>query len=64
MYNWSTQTDELKKDKNKYTTWKLEQMVNFGLDGQKLNRRDLEKYWDQIQIDPSRRKLLAVLLGK
>jgi len=36
MYNWSVDTKQLKKDKKKYTVWRLEQMVNFGLDGKKL----------------------------
>jgi hypothetical protein len=35
MKNWSVDVNELKKDKGKYAVWKLEQMVNFGLDGKK-----------------------------
>ena len=31
--NWSTNTDELKKDKDRFLIWKLEQLINFGLDG-------------------------------
>ncbi|MBI4039880.1 hypothetical protein HY389_00810 [Candidatus Daviesbacteria bacterium] len=64
MYNWSTQIEELKKDKGKYTIWKLEQMVNFGLNGDKLDQRELERYWEQIKIDPDKRKFLALILGK
>ena len=42
MKNWPVDVKELKKDKRKYTVWKLEQMVNFGLDGKK-QRRGIEK---------------------
>src|SRR3989338_2755671 len=42
MYNWSTDVGELKKDPKKYTIWKLEQMVNFGLNGEKLSKVDLK----------------------
>ncbi len=62
MYNWSTDTAQLQKDPKKYAIWKLEQMVNFGLDGKKIQESDLRKHWDQIQIDPARRAFLKVLL--
>jgi hypothetical protein len=64
MYNWSTQIEELKKDKKKYSIWKLEQMVNFGLNGDKLDQGELKRYWEQIKIDPDRRKFLALILDK
>ncbi len=62
MRNWSTDTTELKKNPEKYAIWKLEQMVNFGLQGEKLDRQLLNKYWDRISIDPSRRQYLRHLL--
>lgn len=62
MYNWSTDEEELKKDKEKYSIWRIEQMVNFGLDGEKIKREDLEKYWSKINIDLDRRKFLSLLL--
>ncbi len=63
MYNWSVDTAELKKDKNKYAIWRLEQMVNFGLNGGKLNRRQLKKYWPFLNLDAKRKKFLSMLLG-
>ncbi len=62
MYNWSTDNQELTKDREKYAIWKIEQMVNFGLGGEKLNEKDLKKYFLKINIDPSRRKFLHLIL--
>jgi hypothetical protein len=62
MYNWSTDTKKLSKDPEKYTIWKLEQLINFGLDGQKLNLKELKKYWNQLNIDPLYKKYLHFLI--
>ena len=62
MYNWSVDVKILKKDKRQYAIWKLEQMVNFGLNGQRVKISDLKKYWADIHIDPDRRKFLNLLL--
>lgn len=62
MYNWSVNEKELKKDKRRYAAWKLEQMINFGLNGKKISALLLKKYWNSITIDPARRKFLALLL--
>lgn len=62
MYNWSTDERQLLKNREKYTIWKLEQLVNFGLGQEKINRRDLDKYFNKIEIDPARRRFLNLLL--
>jgi len=62
MYNWSVDTIELKKDKKQYAVWRLEQMVNFGLDGKKISRKDLKKYWTKLTIDRAKKRYLAMLL--
>jgi hypothetical protein len=62
MRNWSTDTEVLEKDPETYAVWKLEQQVNFGLDGEKIQEAALRKYWDRLQIDPARRAFLSVLL--
>lgn len=64
MYNWSVNTTELKKDKEKYTIWRLEQLINFGLNGEKLSTKLIKKYWDKLKIDPSYRKVLKFWLWK
>lgn len=60
MYNWNVNTSKLKKNPEKYTIWKLEQSINFGLDGQKLKVSELKKYWTKLSIDPQRKKLLEM----
>ena len=62
MRNWSTDTKKLQNDPEAYAVWKLEQLVNFGLDGEKIDEKELRKYWDRLEIDPSRRAFLHVLL--
>lgn len=62
MYNWSTDEKQFKKYKEKYSIWKLEQMVNFGLGGKKLKADLLKKHWKQINIDPYRRQFLKSIL--
>lgn len=62
MKNWSTNTKKLRKDKEKFTIWKLEQMVNFGLGKKKIKRSELKKYWNVIDIDPLKRKFLSLFI--
>lgn len=63
MYNWSTDTEQLqKKDPNGYAIWKLEQLINFGLAGEKIQLSQLKKYWPKLQIDPARRKFLELFI--
>lgn len=62
MHNWSTDTTQLKKNPEKYKIWKLEQLINFGLNKEKINKKDLKKNWDNITIDPSRKKFLHLML--
>ena len=56
MYNWNVDTTQLKKDKNQYAIWKLEQMVNFGLNGKKLSMTDLKKHWPKLNLDLKKKK--------
>ncbi len=62
MKNWSTDTTELEKDPEAFAIWKLEQLINFGLDGEKLKMSDLKKYWDVLNIDPFKKNFLATFL--
>lgn len=62
MYNWSTDTKTLSKYPEKYAVWKLEQLINFGLNGQTLNLKELKKYFNQLHIDPQKKKYLSFLL--
>lgn len=62
MYNWSTNEEILKCNPTKYAIWKIEQMVNFGLNGERIKVTDLKKYWPRLALDPARRKFLELLL--
>ena len=62
MRNWSTDTKELEKTAEKFSIWKLEQLINFGLDGAKINLIDLKRYWGKIVIDPVKRKFLSMFV--
>jgi len=62
MYNWSINLEELKKDPEKFLIWRLEQTINFGLNGKKLDKNLVKKYWNKIRIDPARKKFIKLLL--
>ncbi|GIW66747.1 MAG: hypothetical protein KatS3mg095_0645 [Candidatus Parcubacteria bacterium] len=65
MKNWSVNLRELKKDKEAYKIWRLEQLINFGVDKEKLSKKDLLKYLSRLNIDPYKKKLLElVIYGK
>jgi len=62
MYNWNTDVKELKKNKEAYSIWRLQQLINYGLDGARLNKRLLKKYWHKLRLDPDKKKYLQFLL--
>ena len=64
MYNWSVDEQALKKNPAQYTRWRLEQLINFGLNGEKINERELLEHFSELNIDLDRRKLLALLLNE
>lgn len=63
MYNWSTNTEELKKDPERYAKWRLEQLINFGLGGERLDESSVRKYWGELRLDTGRRRFLSILLN-
>lgn len=64
MYNWSTNTEELKKDPERYAKWRLEQLINFGLGGERLEESLVRKYWSVLRLDEARKRFLSILLNK
>lgn len=62
MYNWSVDTTELKKDKKQYAVWRLEQMVNFGLGEEKINGKEIKKYWNILDLDRDKKNYLKTIL--
>lgn len=62
MHNWSVDTKELKKDPKRFAIWRLEQLINFGTDGEKISEEDLRRYWDELTLDQAKRQFLGFLL--
>jgi len=55
MYSWSVDEEKLKRENPKeYKIWREVQLINYGLRGEKLDRKILLKNWGEIkpQIDP------------
>ena|SRR3990167_2083690 len=63
MYNWSVDETAMKKaDPEGYEIWRLEQMINWGLDGERLNEKLVRKYWGRLYLDSPTRAYLEHLL--
>ena len=64
MYNWSVDEKYLKKFPKKYKLWKLEQMLSYGLDGEKLDKEEVIANWDYLKkrLDPKRKDFIEYLL--
>lgn len=63
MYNWSVDEKAMKKaDPEGYKIWRLEQMINWGLGGEKLDKGLLRRYWGRISLDPIKKKYIKFLL--
>lgn len=63
MHNWSVDEKAFKKaDPEGYKIWRIQQLINYGLDGEKLSRKEVKKYWHKLYLDPTTKKFLAFLL--
>lgn len=66
MYNWSHIDEEAMKRENpeKYRLWRLTQMINYGLDGEKLDREEVKAAWPAIkdEVFPTHRRYMEYLL--
>ncbi len=62
MQNWSVDTTELQKDPEQYALWRLEHLVNFGLGGERIDQKELRKYWGKMNLDPNKKNYLTMLL--
>lgn len=66
MRNWSVDENFLRKYPKEYKLWKLEQLLSYGLDKEKLDKDDVINNWDYLKkrLDPARRRFLEFLLWK
>ncbi|MEO0228343.1 MAG: hypothetical protein ABIL70_09890 [candidate division WOR-3 bacterium] len=65
MYNWSVDEKKFKKeDPEGYKIWRLIQLINYGTAGEKIEEKEVRKYWSKIKdrIDPLYREFLELLL--
>lgn len=65
MYNWSIDEEKFKKENpEEYRLWRLTQLINYGLDGEKLDRDEVKKAWPKIKdrLDPNTKVFLEYLL--
>lgn len=62
MKNWSTNVLLMQKDAEKFSTWRLEQLINFGLGKEKINLIELRRHWNEIKIDPFKKKFLVLFV--
>jgi hypothetical protein len=62
MYNWSTDTTRIAKNSTTYEKFKLENMINFGLNNGKISLKLLKKHWDILVIDTDKKKYLKKLV--
>jgi len=62
MYNWGINTSRLKRKPSDYQKWKLEQMINFGLGDEKIDKHQLKKHFSSLDIDEKKKDFLKMLL--
>jgi len=64
VQNWSVDENYLKKFPKKYRLWRLEQLISYGLDGEKLDRKEVIANWDWLKkrLDPERKELIEFFL--
>ncbi len=50
MFNWTVDEQYFKnKSPQKYEQWRMLQLINYGLDGEKLDKNKLKKFWPKIK---------------
>jgi len=62
MYNWSVDLKKLGTTSQEAKIWRLEQAINFGLNNQKLDKTSVKRFWQQLRLDPQRKRFLKLLL--
>lgn len=63
MYNWSVDIAKLKKHPKEFKIWKLEQLINFGLGKEKLDKSEVKKNLKNLRVDPNKKKFLKFIFG-
>lgn len=61
--HWSVDEKALVKHPTEHAKWKLEQRINFGVGEEKINEKELRAHWNELDLDPHKRKALALALN-
>ena len=62
MYHWSVDTARLKQNPQEYEKFLLEQRINFGLNKHRLSLNKLKKHWNNLVIDPDKKRYLKAIV--
>ena len=62
MYNWNIDIKSVDKKSRKFIIWRLNQLINFGLNGDRLNLKMVKKYWNNLSLDTKRKKFLSYII--
>ena len=62
MKNWSHTIEKFDNNSTEREIWRLEQLINFGLDGEKISLVLLKKHMSSLKIDSNKKKYLLFLL--
>ena len=65
MKNWNTDPTKFKSPKQK-RLWELSQLINYGLEGKRLEAKELIENWADLKplLDPERARMLEYILWK
>lgn len=59
---WDYDTTEYQKQAQADPKWHLERLINYGLGDEKLDKKMLEKYINELRIPDEKRAFLELLL--
>ena len=59
---WDYTKEEYEKQKKADPVWHLERLINYGLRGEKIDKKLLKKYLPKLKIPENRRAFLELLL--
>ena len=59
---WDYDTTEYRKQAKADPKWHLERQINYGLNDEKIDRKNLEKYLPELKIPDEKRAFLELLI--
>jgi len=65
IWHWSVDTKKFEKENPRaFRLWRLEHLINYILQGEKLSRREVKKHWLKLKerIDPEEKRLIEFFL--